>query len=262
MTDLGHVLLTNAGVVTGLMVFVWTVSLLVRDVSIVDIAWGSGFVLIGWTTFFVTSSAGPTRWELLVLVTIWGLRLAGYLAWRNIGQPEDKRYARMRQRWGPSFPLISLLTVFGLQAVIMWTVSLPIQLGIAQSFESFNGLHAIGLAAWTVGMFFESVGDWQLARFKHHSNEENAVLDRGLWRYTRHPNYFGDFCVWWGHFIVAIAGGANWWTIIGPVVMSVLLMYVSGVTLLERDLKTRKPEYQAYVERTNTFFPWFPKQNL
>ncbi|MCA9078418.1 MAG: DUF1295 domain-containing protein [Planctomycetaceae bacterium] len=261
MIDLGHVLLVNAEVVAGLMVIVWTVSLFVRDVSIVDIAWGSGFVLIGWTTFFSNSSSGPSRWLLLVLVTIWGLRLSGYLAWRSVGQPEDKRYSRMRQRWGSGFPLISLLIVFGLQGVILWVVALPIQLGIAQSAKPINVVHIIGTTVWTIGLLFEAVGDWQLARFKHQSNED-SVFDRGLWRYTRHPNYFGDFCVWWGHFVLAIAGGATWWTIIGPIVMSVFLLFVSGVTLLERDLKTRKPEYQAYVERTNAFFPWFPKQSL
>jgi steroid 5-alpha reductase family enzyme len=250
-----NVLIINLSVIVGMMLVVWLVSLARRDASIIDLVWGLGFVIVVWVTIATVSSSGLSRWLLAGLTTIWGLRLSAYLAWRNHGQPEDRRYARMRKRWSAAFPLVSLFTVFLLQGVVMWVVSLPIQLGILESTSGFSTLHALGLLLWSIGLLFESIGDWQLARFKSDSENAGKVLDRGLWRYTRHPNYFGDFCVWWGLFLIALAGGAPWWTAIGPIVMSLFLMFISGVSLLESDLKDRKPQYAAYMRRTNAFFP-------
>lgn len=259
---MSELLLTNAIVIAALMGSVWLVSLPLRDVSIIDIAWGLGFVLVAWASTLNSTANGAGSWLLVCLTSLWGLRLSGYLAWRNHGRPEDPRYARMRDKWGRWFPLVSLLSVFALQGVIMWVVSLPVQLGLLRSGDGWTALHVLGTLVWAVGLSFEAVGDWQLARFKaDRANSGKDVLDEGLWRYTRHPNYFGDFCVWWGLFLVAMGSGAPLWTIVSPVVMSVLLMYVSGVTLLEKDLSTRKPAYADYIRRTNAFFPWFPRRS-
>lgn len=251
--------LSNAATAVALMMLcVWAISLLKRDVSIVDIGWGPGFVLIAWVTFF-GSTQTPRCWLLASLVTIWGLRLAVYLAWRNHGKPEDYRYKSMREKHGSRFPIVSLFTVFGLQGVVMLIVSLPILTG--QTLESatpLDGTAIAGIVVWAIGFIFEAGGDWQLARFKSNPNNQGKVLNTGLWRFTRHPNYFGDFAIWWGTWLVALGGASGWWSAIGPAIMSVFLMKFSGVGLLERNL-TKKPGYADYISQTNAFFPWFPK---
>ena len=260
MDGLAGVLVASALAIAALMLTTWVISLLVRDASIIDIVWGLGFVLVAWVSHAVGD--GETGRSLLIaaLVTVWGLRLSGYLAWRNIGKGEDKRYQAMRRRWGDRFPVISLVTVFLTQGVLMWIVSLPVQLAAHASEPPTLGLLAwIGVAVWFVGFVFESVGDLQLARFKADPDNEGQVMDRGLWRYTRHPNYFGDFCVWWGIFLVAAETGPARWGVIGPLVMSVLLMKYSGVGVLEKSIGKRRPGYEEYKRRTSTFFPRPPK---
>ena len=166
----------------------------------------------------------------------------------------------MRRHWGDRFWLISLGTVFLLQAVIMWTVSLPVQMGqVPDSPETLGPIELLGVLVFAIGLVFESVGDYQLARFKADPANKGAVMDAGLWRYTRHPNYFGDFCVWWGLFIVAAATGVGLWSVIGPIVMTIFLLRVSGVTMLERSITKRRPGYEDYIRRTNAFFPGPPR---
>lgn len=255
------ILLTNAGVLAVLMAALWGLSLVLRDASIVDPFWGLGFAVVAWTSAVVADSLGTEGAVLVALTTVWGLRLTAYLSWRNLGKGEDFRYRAMRERWGERFPLVSLGTVFLLQGALLWAVSLPLQLGQDPGpGEKLEWLGGAGIALWAVGLFFETVGDAQLARFKAVPANEGHVLDSGLWRYTRHPNYFGDFCVWWGLFLVAAALGAPWWTGVGPVLMSVLLVRVSGVALLERSLSRRKPGYEEYVRRTSAFFPRPPQR--
>lgn len=249
-------LLLNAAAIAGLMLVIWLISIPLRDVSIIDLVWGPGFVVVSWVTFLTSRPAARSLLPVL-LVTIWGLRLGCYLAWRNHGKPEDYRYREMRQRHGRRFPIISLLTVFALQGAVMWIVSLPLQT-CSQSATDIPWLKIAGTALWAVGVLFETIGDWQLASFRNNPHNAGRVLDRGLWRYTRHPNYFGDFCVWWGLFLVAIGCGAPWWTAVGPAIMSVFLMKFSGVGLLEKSLRHSKPDYTQYVAQTNAFFPWFP----
>ncbi len=250
--------LANATTVAGFMVVMWLISLAIGDVSIVDIGWGLGFVLIAWTTF-IGFDGNPSRQLLMVtLVSVWGLRLAGYLAWRNLGHGEDYRYQAMRKRAGKKFAFTSLYIVFGLQGVVMWIVSLPVQAGQVATGSSLTWLDGLGAALWTIGLLFESVGDFQLARFKADPANAGQVMDRGLWRYTRHPNYFGDSVVWWGIYLIALAAGA-WWSVIGPLVMTIFLMRVSGVTLLERKLKQKREGYLDYIERTSSFFPMPPR---
>lgn len=257
-TSIREVLVLNAGLIAGLMAGVWLLSLLLRNASIVDVAWGAGFLLIAWVTFAATNGIGPSRWLLLGLTSIWGVRLSGYLAWRNAGRGEDKRYAAMRSKHGSRFAFVSLWTVFGLQGAVMWIVSLPVQVGMAAAQPGVSGWHVLGFCVWAVGLVFESVGDLQLARFQADPGNQRRVLMCGLWRYTRHPNYFGDFLVWWGLYFIAIAHGAALWTVVGPIVMSVFLMRVSGVTLLEKSLLRTRPEYARYQRETSAFFPWFP----
>jgi steroid 5-alpha reductase family enzyme len=252
-TGMIEILVAGAVGIVVLMTATWLVSLVVKDASIVDIVWGLGFVLVAWIAWF----SDPDVRSLLVavLVTVWGIRLAGYLAWRNLGKGEDFRYQAMRRRYGRRFGLISLVVVFGLQGALMWTVSLPVQ---AASGGRLSVVDGIGVALWLVGMVFETVGDLQLARFKKDPTNAGKVLDTGLWRYTRHPNYFGDFCVWWGIYLIALAGGA-WWTAIGPAIMTALLMRYSGAGLLEKTIGHRRPGYDEYVRSTNAFFPGPPK---
>ncbi|MFO0959350.1 MAG: DUF1295 domain-containing protein [Isosphaeraceae bacterium] len=245
-------------VTTALMLVVWLASLKLRDVSIVDIVWGLGFVQIAWLCFFLTGEPTARKVLLILLTSIWGLRLTLYLAWRKLGKPEDPRYMAMRGAIGQRFWLVSLFVVFGLQGLIMNVVALPIMAG--QFDRSPLGFIAIlGVSLWITGLLFEAIGDYQLARFKGVAENRGKVMDRGLWRYTRHPNYFGDFLVWWGIFFVA-SGERSWWTIVSPVVMSILLIRVSGVSLLERSLQRDKEGYAEYMARTSAFFPWPPRR--
>ena len=175
------------------------------------------------------------------------------MAWRNWGEPEDYRYARMRERGGPTWPYRSLLSVFWGQAVLAWIISAPLLAGI-DGRRDLGILALVGIATWVVGLFFEAVGDWQLSLFKRNPENQGKVLDSGLWSTTRHPNYFGDFMIWWGLFLIAADAG-GWWSIFGPIVMTVMLMRVSGVTLLERKLTRTRTGYDDYVRTTNAFFP-------
>jgi len=250
-------LATTAAVFVGL----WLVSLRTRDVSIVDIYWGPGFTVIATVAAWTGDGTDPRRLLVLALVALWGLRLGGYLLWRNHGRGEDFRYAAMRRRIGARFWLVSLVGVFLLQTVLMWIVSWPAQWAVAvPSAPSLSLSDAVGVALWMVGLVFEAGGDLQLARFQADQANAGAVMDRGFWRYTRHPNYFGDACVWWGIYAVACAVPGGWRTLPGPIVMTVLLRRVSGVPMLERSLAKRRLGYADYVARTSTFFPRPPRR--
>ena len=260
MGELSTTLLASGAFVAFAMLALWLMSVLRRDASLVDIAWGPGFAGIACVAFAVSDGAFARRMLVVALALAWGLRLGAYLFWRNHGKGEDFRYQAMRRHWGARFPLVSLFTVFGLQGVLMWLVSLPLQVAqVARTPESLGALDLAGAALWLVGMVFESVGDWQLARFKADPASAGRVMDRGLWRYTRHPNYFGDCLVWWGFFAIAsgVPGGA--YTLVSPIVMTILLRRVSGVTLLERSLLKRREGYADYVARTNAFVPGPPR---
>lgn len=260
MSALTQTSLTAAAVVMAAMLALWLISLRVRDAGIIDPFWGCGFVLVSVVACAINWPPSNRAWLVTGLTTVWGVRLSVYLWRRNRGHGEDRRYAAMRDRHGPRFAWVSLFTVFLLQGVILWFVSLPIQACAAQREQSPPGwLDLGGTMLWAVGLVFETVGDWQLARFRSNPANAGRVLDQGLWRYTRHPNYFGDCCVWWGLYLVAAAGGAVW-TIASPVLMTVLLIRVSGVSLLESTIAQRRPAYAAYRRRTNAFFPGPPRR--
>ena len=250
--------LLSFSVLIALVFLLWLLSLALKNASIVDIFWGLGFVVVAWIYYFHAVGFEPRKTLITTLVTIWGLRLSIYLYWRNHGQGEDYRYQSLRQRIGKNFPLISLFVVFIFQGVLIWLVSLPIQFASSSLLpDKFTIFDIAGTLLWAIGITFEAAGDWELARFKADPNNKGKVLDSGLWKYTRHPNYFGDALLWWGIFLLALPGG--WWTIISPIVMTTLLMKISGVALLEKTLVKTKPQYAEYVRRTNAFLPWFPK---
>jgi steroid 5-alpha reductase family enzyme len=257
---MGGVMLASALAILIVMLTTWVVSVVIRNASIVDIVWGLGFVVVAWVARIVGDGNDARQWLLTLLTTLWGLRLAGYLAWRNTGHGEDYRYRNMRKRWGSRFPLISLVTVFGLQGTLMWIVSLGVQLGQADDSPDLGVIALVGVIVYVIGLVFETVGDAQLTRFKADPNSAGKVMDKGLWRYTRHPNYFGDACVWWGLSLIAAETGGGAWGLIGAAVMTYFLRRVSGVTLLERSLKKRREGYLEYIERTSAFFPRPPRR--
>lgn len=250
----------NLAVILGAAFALWLFSVRLRNAGIVDVFWGCGFAFVCWVSLAARQEMTLRPLVLTSLTTLWGLRLTFYLAWRNHGKPEDYRYASMRQRHGNRFPFVSLFTVFVLQGVLIWFISVPLQIGIAQG-QGWQNWRAIGVALWAMGLFFESVGDYQLARFKADPANHHSVMNRGLWRYTRHPNYFGDFLVWWGLFVTAGEAASWWWTFLAPLLMSFLLVQVSGVRLLEKSLRRRVDGYEEYLRSTNAFFPGPPRKN-
>ena len=243
-----------------LVTVLWMWSVLIKNVSIVDIFWGLGFVAVNVFYVFFTGELSPRKILILVLVSIWGLRLAVYLAIRNIGKGEDFRYQQFRKNYGAErYWWISYFQTFILQGVLIMIVSLPL-LGISGGTRpgNLNLLDYTGILVWLIGFSFEAGGDFQLMRFKQNPENKGKVLNTGFWKYTRHPNYFGDSAVWWAYGLFSIAAG-SYWQVAGSVIMTLLIIRVSGVALLEKTLTTSKPQYREYIERTSSFFPWFPK---
>jgi steroid 5-alpha reductase family enzyme len=236
----------------------WALCTARRNAGLVDIFWSLFFVVAA--AIYALDSEAFTERALIVLalVVLWAVRLAGYLAWRNWDEPEDRRYREMRERHAPRFALKSLYLVFGLQAVLAWLISAPLFAAVSGS-SPLNILDLTGALLVLSGIVFESVADAQLAAFKADPGNRGKVMDRGLWRYTRHPNYFGEFCVWWGFWLLALAAGRAW-TVFAPLLITFMLLRVSGVTLLEKDIAERRPAYRDYKQRTNAFFPGPPKR--
>ena len=244
-----------------LVSLLWIYSIIITNVSIVDIFWGMGFVIINAIYFYSSGDFYSRKILLLALVSLWGLRMSIYLAWRNIGKGEDFRYQEFRRNYGAKrYWWYSYFQVFLLQAGLMMLVSLPL-LGV-HSQTNFNGLNVLdylGVLIFIIGFVFEAGGDYQLAKFKKNPNNKGRVLNTGLWKYTRHPNYFGDTAVWWSFGIFSLAAG-SYWTFIGAIFMTLLIIKVSGVALLEKTLNKDKPQYYEYIQKTNSFLPWFPKK--
>ena len=257
-------LLANALVLLISILALWRLSVKLKDVSIVDIFWGLGFVIVSWVSlavsFALSQDFAPRRWLLCTLVTVWGFRLAAHLWQRNHGKGEDYRYQSIRKRVGPSFWWSSFFIVFGLQGLLIWLISLPLQVAQADArpFE-LTWLDYFGLLVWIVGFAFEALGDDQLKRFKANPQNKGKVMDQGLWHYTRHPNYFGDALQWWGLWLIALNTPYGLMTIFSPFLMTLLLLKISGVSLLEKTLTKTKPGYESYMRRTNAFLPWPPK---
>jgi steroid 5-alpha reductase family enzyme len=244
-----------------LMTVLWVVSVIIKNVSIVDLFWGFGFILTAAFYFLKTEGFEPRKIILLSLVSIWGLRLSLYLAWRNLGKGEDFRYSQFRKNYGENrYWWISFFQTFLLQGILMWLISAPL-LG-AQFYKPNNHLGIFdftGIAFWFIGFSFEAGGDFQLALFKSDPENKGKVMNKGFWHYTRHPNYFGDSSVWWGYGFICLAAG-SYFPVVGSLLMTALIIKVSGVALLEKTLKEQKPQYKEYIERTSAFFPWFSKK--
>jgi len=255
--DFLHAALCGWTATLGLAAATWILSVVKRDVSIVDSVWSILIVLGAFTFAVALPTPGPRAAWLTLVAALWAARLAGYITWRNWGEPEDHRYQAIRARNEPHFALKSLGLIFVLQGLLAAIVALPLQAAYASD-AAVNRLDLAGVAVCVFGIVFEAVGDGQLARFKADPANRGRVMDRGLWRYTRHPNYFGEFCTWWGFWLIALAAGA-WWSIVSPLLMSVLLLKVSGVALLEKDIGERRPAYRDYVARTSAFFPRPPR---
>jgi steroid 5-alpha reductase family enzyme len=249
-------------VIISIMISLWIVSIVIKNVSIVDIFWGSGFV-VTCGFYFINGPGNEFRKIILMLlVAIWGLRLSAYLALRNIGKGEDFRYRQFRKRYGEKrYWWISFFQTFLLQGVLMWLISAPLLGAQYSGHDKPAGiLDFIGIALWITGMAFEAGGDLQLSRFKADPSNKGKVLNSGFWRYTRHPNYFGDSAVWWGYGFICLASG-SYLPVLGSLLMTALIIKVSGVALLEKSLKEQKPGYKEYIATTSGFLPWFPRKN-
>lgn len=231
----------------------WILSVYRNNVTHVDSMWSLFFLVAGFAYIESFSTISDRGMLVTILVATWALRLCIYLTWRNWGPHEDHRYAAIRKNNAPYFRWSSIYIVFGLQAVLAWIISLPI-LGGVTSTTPLNIIDILGMLIAVFGIIWESIADWQLSRFKHHAPNKYKVLDTGVWRYSRHPNYFGECCVWWGLFLIALASGA-WWSLPSVILMTLLLLKVSGVALLEKDIAERRPEYLQYIKTTNAFIP-------
>ncbi|MDH4195122.1 MAG: DUF1295 domain-containing protein [Nitrospirota bacterium] len=244
--------------ILALATLTWLVSVIKRDVSIVDSMWS---VMIFASALVYSSSVEP-YWNrsslVLTLVLLWAFRLTLYITWRNWGEPEDSRYQAIRRKYEPYFALKSLGIIFVFQALLAWIISMPLWVALTVPFQS-SVFDILAVALWMIGMIFEAVGDWQLARFKSNPTNRGKVMNRGLWRYTRHPNYFGECLIWWGFFLLVIPTGA-WWSILSPVLLTFLLLKFSGVTMLEETIVDRRPAYREYIASTNAFIPGPPKK--
>ena len=253
----------NLIVVVAMMFIGWLISLRYRNVTIVDSLWGLGFVLVAWMTYFLSDGFLGRKILITVLVTIWGMRLMIYLSRRNWGAGEDPRYREWRQKSGERFGIVSLFKVFLLQAAFLWIISIVLQFGqFSTKPDQFVWLDVFGAFIWATGFFFEAVGDWQLARFKADPASKGRVMDRGLWAYSRHPNYFGEFLIWWGFFLITLSTPNSWWTVISPLIITTVLLKMTGIPLTEATVKKTRPGYENYIKRTSAFVPWFPKKEI
>ena len=253
------------GAVLAATFLLWLWSIRLQDVSIVDSFWSLGFVLTVWIYAFSGSTDGrlsTTQWLHAGLVTLWGIRLAGHIAWRHHKSgTEDYRYRAMREHHGPSFRWQSLFRVFWLQGLLISVIGLPLLfVQVAPPTANLEWTQPAFLVLFAIGLFFEAVGDWQLARFKANPENKGRVLNSGLWRYSRHPNYFGDAVIWWAYWIFACGFENGVWTLPSTLLMTFFLLKVSGVSLLEKTIVDRRPGYREYIEQTPAFFPWFPRR--
>lgn len=256
-----EIYIQGLGIIMILMTLLWIVSVFKTNASIVDPFWGFAYVLAAIWYFLQTGGSDLRSFIVLILVGVWGMRLSVFLGWRNFGKGEDFRYRQFRKDYGEHrYWWISFFQVFLLQGVLAWLISSPLLAAMYYSnSEPLGIVDFIGITIWTIGFVFEAGGDWQMARFKAKPENKGKVLKKGFWKYTRHPNYFGDAAVWWGFGLFGIAVG-SYVTFLSSILMTFLLVRVSGVSLLERSLKDKKPEYREYMKKTSAFLPWFPKK--
>jgi len=235
----------------------WLVSLRLRDVSIADIFWGPGIAGVVDIAAWLGHAGGERTSAVLFLVNVWGIRLAAHMWTRHTG--EDRRYAAMRTQFGRSWWWISLPQVFLLQAILIWFIPAPLVAAVLFGHRPFGWLDYLGIGVAAAGLVFEALADFQLAAFRADPANKGKVLERGLWAWSRHPNYFGEAAMWWGFFIIGFAASHMWWLILAPLLLTFLLLQVSGVALMEDGIAARRPDYAAYKQRVSTFLPWPPR---
>lgn len=266
MPDFVLVLAINAAVILALFLAAWAICVAMRDCTPVDSLWGLGMGVVAVSTFLQTGGGTQRRVVLTALCVAWALRLGGYMLWRWRDHGPDRRYVRMLEKakaergWGYGYAAFRL--VFMLQMPLLWLVCLPVQLGqIAAEPAALGALGWIGAGLAAAGLIFESAADWQLVRFKRNPANADKVLDKGLWRYSRHPNYFGDACVWWGLWLIAAETQLGVFAVVGPIYLVYTLTRWSGMPTVEGRMRRRKPAYEEYVQRTSAFIPWPPKSS-
>ena len=242
-----------------IMSFVWLLSLLRKDMSIVDLFWGLGFIAVTLHFSYRLDDLQPKQFLVSYLVILWGLRLAFHIFFRNLGKGEDPRYQAFRADWKENTWWLSFFKVFMLQGGLMLIISLSIINVMLDSGDYLSKINQFGIAIWVIGWIFETVADYQLLRFKKNPANKGRVMNQGLWRYSRHPNYFGEVCVWWGMFLISIGSGYWFISILSPLLITFLLLKVSGVTLLEKRYEGND-KYAEYKRKTSTFFPLPPKK--
>jgi steroid 5-alpha reductase family enzyme len=237
---------------------IWfVIGMLRKRNDVADIAWGPGFILVG-VYAWATRPYSPLAALVYGMVTLWGLRLSLHIALRHRGKPEDFRYQQWRAAWGKSFVLRSFLQVYLLQAGFMLLISAPLLIVAEAAPPAIHAWSIPGVLLWLIGFFFEAIGDYQLAVFVKNKTSQHEIMETGLWRYTRHPNYFGEVLLWWGIFLVVLPVQHGIWGIISPVTITFLLLFVSGIPMLEAKY-AENPKFQAYKKRTSAFFPWWPR---
>jgi steroid 5-alpha reductase family enzyme len=262
--EIAQLLIANLLLSLALFTFLWLVNLALRDPSFIDGWWSLGMVVLAVQSFLFVGQGGKHAILLTAICGAWGIRLGTYLLWRWRSHGPDRRYttmiasARTERGWG--YALSSLLLVFALQMPLQFIVALPVQLGQVGPDTALGPAAFAGIALAAFGVVFESIGDLQLVKFKGDPSNAGKVLQTGLWRFTRHPNYFGEACTWWGLYLIAADHGLGVWSLPGPVLLTVLLTRWSGVPTVEGAMRRRRPDYEAYVERTPAFIPWFPRR--
>jgi len=260
MKGLFDVLPWSAASLFSVLTILWVVSVRMKDTSIIDIFWGMGFVLVSWISFFFGSGEGLLHLLLPILASVWGIRLTIFLFLRNWGNGEDYRYQAFREKVGPSYWWKSLFFVFYFQGTCCLLIALPLMFGIASKSGSSPTLPVLfGGLLWGIGMFFEIVADDQMAAFRKNPENQGKIMNRGIWRFSRHPNYFGESTLWWGIYISVLSLPSAAWMVISPLLITFMIVKVTGVANLERHLRSRKPGYAEYVQTTSMFFPWPPK---
>ncbi len=239
------------------MTILFIIAMIRKDNSVADIAWGPGFIVVSWGVLLINGSYHPTQFLVASLVTIWGLRLGIRIFRRNRGKGEDPRYRKWREDWGRHFVLRSYLQVFILQGFILMLNVTPVMIIMSSTESNFAWVGYLGLAAWCAGFSFESIGDYQLDKYLKDPGNRGTIIDVGLWRYTRHPNYFGEATMWWGIFIIALGVPWGWVGVIGPLVITSMILFVSGIPMTEK-LMEKTPGWDDYKKKTSAFIPWFP----
>ncbi len=256
---MGGALMTAAAVILVWMIGAFIMAQVRKNNGLVDIAWGLGFIVVTAAQFVLRPALFPAKALVMGAVLVWGLRLAAHISRRNRGRPEDFRYAAMRQRWGRTVAVKSFFFVFMLQGLVMLVVSLPVTVVFGSSTRPLAALDAVGAVVFVAGFLFEAVGDAQLAAFVRDPANKGRLMTRGLWSLSRHPNYFGEATLWWGIGLMALSSPHGLIALLGPLAITLLLRYVSGVPLLEKKYAGRL-DWEAYKARTSLFVPWFPKR--